>query len=174
MKQHKRGGAYNLRIMSDVTNWGGTILDREILNHLQKGDMVRIIIDSYKNKPYFSSRYVRITNVLPNGYFKAIIEDSYNTYYCDYCDKEGTKGNYLYCCERDCCNFDCHLDCYKKHPEIKYCNCEIFKRPFQNGESIILKKNNISEIPNWSPNTRKLIAIYENNENRGYMFTGFR
>ena len=66
--------------MSDVTNWGGTILDREILNHLQKGDMVRIIIDSYKNKPYFSSRYVRITNVLPNGYFKANVEDSYNTY----------------------------------------------------------------------------------------------
>lgn len=174
MKKHKRGGIYTLCIMKDVTNWNGVLLDREILNHLQFGDIVRVIVEEYKNISFYQGRYARITEVLKNGYFKGEIYDPYHMRYCNYCLDTGKKGNYLLCCEEECCDFDCHADCLKKHPEIKTCDCKLIKGMFQNDESIVFKKNNISEIPDWSDNTEKLIEIYRNNKNKGYMFTGVR
>lgn len=44
-KKNRRGGSYTLRLMSDVTNWSGILLEREILNYLQIGDKVRVIFE---------------------------------------------------------------------------------------------------------------------------------
>ena len=181
MPKHKRGGSYMLQIMNNVTNWGGVLLDREILNNLQIEDTVRIIFEQDG-----SPRYVTITDVLSNGYFKGFINDPYNNRYCDICKKEGiVKGNPLYCCEASyygfgCCDFDCHLDCLEKNPD-SICKCDKskykivkWKQYLLNGSIIVFKKNNISEIPNWSKNTEKLIEIYKNKLNKGYFITGYR
>lgn len=120
MSKHKRGGAYTLKIMSDVTTWGGVLLDREILNHLQIEDTVRVIFESYGE-----SRYVTITDILPGGYFKGYIDDPYKNRYCNICKSgEMIKGKPLYRCSNWICDadLDCHLDCLKKHPEMD-CNC---------------------------------------------------
>lgn len=172
--RHKRGGSYTLSIMEDVTNWNGTLLDKKILDHLQVEDVVRVIVEEYRGESRWQSRYAKITEVLNNGYFKGEIQDPYNSRYCNYCSKEGEKGNYLLQCEYDSCNFDCHPDCLKKHPEIKTCDCKLMKAMFQWGETIIFKKNHISEIPDWSDNTEKLIEKYKNKKNMGYQFTGVR
>ena len=84
----------------------------------------------------------------------------------------------LYCCENWRCNFDCHLECLKKHPDM-LCKCDkntfkIVKRKqyLLNGSIIVFKKNNISEIPDWSKNTEKMIEIYK--LNKRYLMTGLR
>ena len=173
MPTHKRGGYYSFRIMKDVTNWSGVILNKEILNHLATGDIVRVLCDY----PIDDSTYVEITDILPKGYFKGKINTSYKGTYCDFCNLEGDEKNYLHSCEGERynrCNFHCHLKCLEKNPEIKKCGCKLKRFNFQQNEVIIFKKNNISEIPNWTNNTRKLIEIYENDENKGYFMTGFR
>ncbi len=178
MVKHKRGGAYKLRIMTDVTNWSGVLLDREILNYLQVEDIVRVIFE-----PYNDPRYIQITDILPNGYFKGCISENggYNVRYCDICREEGiaNQGKPLYRCS-NICEFDCHLECLKKNPNKK-CNCEtdelkieMWPQYLMNGSKIIFKKNNISEIPNWTNNTTKLIETYRNSKNLGYMLTGGR
>jgi hypothetical protein len=175
MPSHKRGGSYSLKIMTDITNWGGTKLNREILNYLQEEDTVRVIFE-----PYDAPRYITITNVLKNGYFKGVVDDCYNQRYCDICesDRNIKKGKDMHYCENDLCEFDCHLECIKKYPE-KICKCDknIYKivkwKPYLlNGSKIIFKKNNICEIPNWSKNTEKLIELYE--LNKRYLITGVR
>jgi hypothetical protein len=86
----------------------------------------------------------------------------------------------LYHCENSNCDFDCHLKCLQENPSQK-CKCDINKfkivkheQYLLNGSVIIFKKNNISEIPDWSENTSKQIEIYKNKKNRGYFFTGVR
>jgi len=107
MPKHKRGGSYNLRIMSDVTNWNGTLLDRQILNYLKIGDTVRVIFE-----PHGEPRYVEITDVLPNGYYKGFIDDPYSNRYCNICRIGGVeKGEAMYHCDNWMCEFDCHLSC---------------------------------------------------------------
>lgn len=177
MAKHKRGGFYKLRIMADVTNWGGVLLDREILNNLKVGDTVRILFE-----PLGESRYVEITHVLSGGYFKGFVDDPYNGIYCNICKEESMKkGKPLHHCENMWrCQFNCHLDCLKKHPDmVCHCNKNEFKivpwmQYLLNGSIIIFKKNNISEIPNWSKNTERLIEVYRNKENYGYLVTGTR
>ena len=39
---HKRGGSYTLKIMNDITNWSGVLLDRKILNQKQKINELKI------------------------------------------------------------------------------------------------------------------------------------
>lgn len=163
MTSHKRGGTYILKIMTDVRNWSGELLDREILHTLQNEDKVRVIFE-----PNGESRYITITDVFSNGYFKGYIADNYNNRYCNICNKEGIiKGSPLHYCENWMCSFDCHLNCLSKHPDM-ICNCNknIFKivkwkQYLLNGSIIIFKKNNISEIPNWSKNTEKMIELYK-------------
>jgi len=154
--------------MNDVTNWGGVLLDRRILNELRVGDIVRVISEEW------GARYVEINNVCKNGYFKGFITDPYHWMWCNVCDKPGKKGNYLYGCEGDSCNFHCHLSCLKRQPNAKTCNCKLTKPGLQNGEWIVFKKNNISEVPDWSKNTERLIDHYRSKENRGYLLTGWR
>lgn len=173
---HKRGGSYTLKIMNDITNWSGVLLDRKILNYLKVGDTVRVIFED--DQP----RYITITNILSNNYLKGYVNDCYNNRYCNICRKEGiVKGMILCKCENnDLCDFDCHLECLEKNPDI-ICGCDRnnykivkWKQYLLNGSVIVFKKNNISEIPCWSKNTDKLIQIYKNKENKGYFFTGMR
>lgn len=178
MTQYEEDDTYTLEIMSDVTNWGGVLLDNEILNHLEIEDTVRVIFESY-GQP----RYVTITDILPDGYFKGYIDDPYNHRRCNICRSgEMIKGNPLYRCENSNCNkdFDCHLKCLEEHPYM-VCGCDRNKfklvkweQFLLNGSTIIFKKNNISEIPDWSKNTERLIEIYKNKENKGYRITGLR
>lgn len=72
MVKHRRGGSYTLCIMTDVTDWGGIVLDKNILNFLKVGDVVRVIEEIEG-----ISRYIEITNILPNGYFKGFVNDQY-------------------------------------------------------------------------------------------------
>lgn len=171
--RNRRGGSYTLRLMSNVTNWSGVLLEREILNHLQIGDTVRVIFEDE------GTRYIEITNVFPNGYFKGFINDPYIRRRCNICREGETKNNLLYGCTdekygENLCDWDCHLNCLKKCPELKTCKCKLTRNKFQNGEKIIFKKNNISEIPNWSKNTERLIERYINKDNFGYRVTGYR
>lgn len=170
---HRRGGSYDLKVMEDVTNWSGRLLNREILNHIQIGDYVRVIFES--GWP----RYIKVTELLSNGVFKGVVDDCYNNRYCNICREEGLiKRKPLHYCNNWKCDFDCHLECMKKHPEM-VCQCDKNEFPIEkwkpyllNGSTIIFKKNNISEIPKWSKNTEKLIDIYLSDG--GYLFTGFR
>lgn len=161
MPKHKRGGLYSLQIIKDVTNWNGILLDRQILNNLCIGDIVRVIFE-----PYNATRYIEITNILSNGYFKGFINDPYNGRYCNICRQENIKGDSLYHCPNVwICDYDCHLSCLKKHYE-QSCKCNLsllkHKQYLLNNSIIIFKKNNICEIPNWSKNTQKQINIYKN------------
>jgi hypothetical protein len=169
MTTHKRGGSYDLQIMTDVTDWSGQLLDKRILDFIKVDDIVRVIIH-IKDETY--TRYINITRVLRNGYFKGQIYSAYNMKYCNGCNEVGEKKRFLYGCELDNCNFDCHMDCLKKQPDIKKCACILKKCPFQQGEDIIFKKNNISEVPNWSKNTERLIEQYKCDS--GHPFTGIR
>ena len=54
--------------MTNVTNWSGILLDHEILNNLQIENKVRVIF-----KPNGETRYITITNIFSNGYFKGFI-----------------------------------------------------------------------------------------------------
>ena len=173
MAKHKRGGFYTFRLMENITNWCGVLLDREILNHLIIGDVVRIICET----PLQDITYVEITDILPNGYFKGKIHSTYRGTYCNICGIEGDKKNYLHSCNGyndNLCNFHCHLKCLKKNPEYKKCNCCLKRFYLQQNEVVIFKKNNISEIPNWTPNTAKLNEIYVDKNNVGYQITGMR
>jgi hypothetical protein len=180
---HKRGGIFTLRIMNDVTNWNGVSLDIEILNFLKKDDSVRVIFEENEKCYYGTSRYITITDVLPDGYFKGYIDDPYDRDVCYICDKESEKHNYLYHCNCVHCINEWNINKYhkkcfeshmKKHPDDNTCYCNQKKVLYQKYETIIFKKNNISEIPNWSKNTYKLIEQYKNKDNKGYAFTGFR
>jgi len=173
---HRRGGAYKLRLMKDVTNWNGVLLNREILNHLKIGDNVRVIFEP--DIP----RYITITHILTDGYLMGYVDDDYAIRYCDICRSgKMIKGKPLYyCSNQPYCDFDCHLECLAKNPDVK-CGCNInghkLKKRTQylmNGSVIIFKKNNISEIRDCTKNTAKLIDIYTNPNNIGYMFTGVR
>lgn len=129
-------------------------------------DTVRVIFE-----PNGETRYITITNIFSNGCFKGYINDNYNNRYCNICNKEGIiKGKPLHHCENWMCDFDCHLECLIKHPDMM-CNCDRtkfkivkWKQYLLNGSVIIFKKNNISEIPNWSKNTKKMIEIYQLNK----------
>ena len=173
MPKHKRGGYYSFRTMNDVTNWSGVILNKEILNNLIVGDIVRVICEY----PDTDTTYVEITDVLPNGYFKGKINTSYRGTYCNFCNLEGNEKNYLHSCNGkryNGCDFHCHLKCLEKNPEIKNCDCLLKRFSLQQNEVVVFNKNKISEIPDWSNNTRKLIDIYKHNENIGYKITGWR
>ena len=142
------------------------------MDHLKIGDIVRVIFE-----PYSSPRYIKIINILTDGYFKGFIDDPYNCIYCDICDNQNLKHDPLYKCSD--CSFNCHLSCIEKNPTLK-CSCEASKfakyldQYLMNNSTIIFKKNNISEIPDWTINTTKLIDIYSNKDNMGYFLTGSR
>ena len=109
MPSHKRGGSYKLQIISNIRNWSGVLLDHRILNNLKIDDIVRVIFESGEK------RYVFITAILKNGYFKGYVNDNYSNRYCNICRKEGIiKRMPLYHCENWICDFDCHLECLKK------------------------------------------------------------
>jgi hypothetical protein len=170
---HKRGGFYTFRNMKDVTSWGGILLDRECLNHLRIGDVVRIFCEH----PIEESTYVEITDVLPDGHFKGKINTTYRGTYCNICKEEGTPKNYLVSCggyRDNNCNSHFHPTCLEKQPDAKCCDCVLERFPLQQDEVVIFKKTNIGEIPNWTKNTEKLGEIYGNKENRGYAITGWR
>lgn len=171
MPTHKRGGAYSLEIMTDVTNWIGCVLNREILNHLKVSDIVRVIF-----LPWGTPRYIEITHIFSNGYFKGVVNNPYRYHYCNICNKTQEKNRPLYQCKNySRCDYDCHLDCYNKHSEMRCdCNVKLEKKDchLMNDSVIVFKKNNISEIPNWSKNTERLIEIYKTDKN--YCFTGVR
>lgn len=167
-KIHRRGGSYLLRIMTDVTDWGGTLLDRQILNNLQVGDIVRVIFEDYG-----APRYIEITNLLSNHYFKGFINDPYHNRYCDICMEESRRKDPLHECQNPNCEFDCHMSCLSKNL-TKKCSCDIsvykivkHEQYLLNGSTIIFRKNNISEIPNWSNNTCKQIKYYSHKDNTG-------
>jgi hypothetical protein len=162
MAKHKRGGFYTLKVNNIVTNWGGEVLDKKILNFIKVGDIVRILI--YR-RDYFIKSYIQITHILPDSYFKGFINDPYRLSFCDICNEIGYEKNFLYSCEENGeaplfqteCNFDCHKKCLEKYPNAKTCNCKLVKRLFQSNEIIIFNKKNIIEIPDWTNNTEKLI-----------------
>jgi len=171
-KTHKRGGSYFLRNMTDVTTWSGVLLDRRCLNELKIDDIVRVIFDTGE------TRYIKITNFLSSTHMKGFIRDPYRCPVCNYCKKVGYDKNFLYMCDNvitdtyNECDFHIHKKCLNKIK--KSCSCKLIKVPFQNGETIIFKKNNISEIPNWTKNTKKINDIYKNKNNIGYFLTGTR
>jgi hypothetical protein len=171
--KHKRGGIYSLRTVSDVTNWCGEVLDKTVLNNLKYGDCVRVMIE-----PGPTTRYIGITHILKNGYFKGIIQQHYDNTVCNICRLNSDTGNSLYSCKRsiekpddDPCNndYDFHLECLKKHPEEKKCDCKIERvHKHQSGETMIFKKNNISEF--WC--NERITKKY--GKGKGYRFTGVR
>ena len=152
-----RGGSYQLMIMTDITNWHGEVLDKNILEHLNVNDVVRVIFE-----PNYTPRYIEITHILSQGYFKGVITDGRDV--CDICKECNVKGKTMYQCENeDSCWYYYHLQCSQKFPMEK-CNCNskmVQCKPYLlNGSTIIFKRNNISEITSGG-NMDKWIEIYK-------------
>ena len=177
---HKRGTVAT-EIMDDVTNWSGKLLKNETRKKIKVGDIVRIIY------PEGMTRYIYITDILGKQYLKGRIDDPYNAcsrVYCNICDDYNADEKYnkkygFYSCWGDehnfTCDFHCHKKCIPKINEInKPCSCPLQKIPYQNGEEMVFKRNCISEIPEWSDNTRNFTELYSHKSNKGYLFTGVR
>ena len=180
-KRVNKRGTVAIKLMNDVTNWGGQLLKNEAKKNIKVGDYVRIIY------PEGEARYIYITDILGKQYLKGIINDPYyacsrvNCNICDeYCnDEKYNKKNGFYSCWGDeynfACGFHCHKKCINKINEInKPCSCLLQKVPYQNGEEIVFKRNCISEIPEWSNNTSNFTELYSHKSNKGYIFTGVR
>src|SRR5271169_1258761 len=98
MGKHKRGGAYKLDIADTVCNWNGQVLDKQCLQELKLGDVVRIrfIYDDGK----WQNKYVEIRRIF-GDHFIGTINDPYSNEYKLYCNKcnEWIDPRELYCCE---------------------------------------------------------------------------
>lgn len=189
-RSHRRGGSLDIRQTSNVTTWGGRLLDPRCRSKVKVGDSVRIILDGEW------PRYILITNTMGKQYLRGFVDDPYYggaRYTCNVCYKRFdrgynehfntmklSKGCEFYSCDGDPynnCDFHCHKSCIPKITnEDKSCNCKLERIPYQDGDKMIFKRNNISEIPSWSKNTYAFDEYYPHPDpskrGRGYAITG--
>lgn len=98
-----------------------------------------------------------------------IIDDPYHCVRCDLCNRWEIAGDPF-----DSCDYDLHHSCRvkSKQNQCPKCRQPLTPKLFQNGTVIVLTRNQISEIPNWTHNTRHLIDQYPHPSGSGYLFTG--
>jgi len=170
---HRRGGVCSLTLNNKVTNWGGMVLKRECLKEVMVGDFVRVRI-SLGNEDWVN-RYVRISKVVSKDYFKGYVSDPYIREERARCNKclNHIEIKELYACGGEfynACDFHVHLKCCR---EVK-CDCGkdlgLVEVKYPNNTTIIFKRNNIMEIPDWSKNTMYFKEIF--GTGRGYIVTG--
>jgi len=161
---------YACELSDDVTTWGGELLNPEIRNNLKLTDVVRLrVVYESRGGTVTEGLYVGIRKFLDNGYMLGVIDDPYTwnnrPAVCDGC---GERGINLYCCLP--CDYDLCDGCVKHLAHTHEHEMVKFKHPYCNGTVIKFKKHNISEIPNWTEHTCKLIEKYKYSTKHAVVF----
>lgn len=176
MKERRKvSRVYKCKYAPFVTNWSGTYLDRKIRDKLKLGDIVRVMLETNDES---MTRYIIIKDI-SDKYLKGTISDPYNgqcSFKCNICH---TNCNLqVWTCTNGLdefsgnnkCNYQLCDKCYEKYKHLHNHPFKLYKHKYCDGTIITFKKTSIMEIPNWTPNTTKLIEKYK--QNYGRLFTG--
>lgn len=148
-----------------VTNWSGILLNKEARQEIRVNDTIRIQTHEY------GTCYVTIKRI-HNDRMIGILDDPYyhQEAFCNICNyllDYSQKNYWIEIKEYHVCD-----KCYKCYQKDKSEFTE-YKHPnFRQGTIVRFKRNDISEIPDWTNNTRKIGNKYRNKNNMGRLMTG--
>lgn len=157
---------YNCIPAPHVTDWSGNVLNTQARKELIVGDIVRVSID-------LRPMYIKICQIQGN-HLTGVVDDPYrgcfyNYYTCDICHNKLNIKDTIYSDSKNAFDSDYH-ECSGCHKTSTRC-LKLSKPMWCNGTIVSFKHCHISEIPNWTKNTCKIIDRHII-PNKSFLFTG--